>query len=477
MSARYEVEDVVGRGAMGVVYRARQTGTANRVVAYKRLAAEAEGLHDGLCSEAQILAALDHPNIIRIFDVIEDSGGTALIMQFAAGGSLAQRLAAGRPVQVGDAVVILAAIAEALASAHRRDVLHGDIKPSNILFTADGHPLLSDFGLARSADGVVLRVGTPEYTDPAVLAGSPYDASSDVYALGAVGYEMLTGRRPFGPGEALAVTAPGVPKEISEAISSALSQVPAQRPTASAFAAALRLAVRQLPAKSVWTSGAGAASADSGPSGLVRTDPPTRPFGPPRPAMAAKEPDRAVPWRRIVAAAVAFVLVPPAVVLLGNRPQQASGKTVAPAAVTAALPSCPGRPAPPSAPGVLTGDLDARGCRAWVRFADGVVTLGLTPSASWRIGSADDQLLLGDWDCNGTHTAALYQRSTGMVFLFDDWPQPDRRLRSAVAFDSGITDGIALAKTGACDEVQVRPAGPGQPSNSSRYTTLPVGPW
>lgn len=486
---RYEVEGVVGRGAMGVVYRARQVGTGRRVVAYKRVAGGDPELLERLRTEAEVLAELDHPNIIRIFDVVEDDDGLAIVMQFAAGGTLAQVLAERGRVPADAAVAVLATIADALASAHRRGVLHRDIKPANILFTADGNPLLSDFGVARRTNGTprtdagALGPATCEYLDPAVADGAAFDERSDCYALGVVAYEMLAGRRPFSGETALAVLraadraeapplaqiAPDVPAALAEVVHRAMARDPRQRPAGAAeLAAALRTAV-QHPAAPAHVAVPTPASA---PAGVVRSeDPPTRIFGP-RPPLRPVAVERPAPsWRRIGAVAALLLLLPPAVAALALRGDRAAvADAVPPAAAAPApvlitadpLPLCDGVDIPEDADGttVLTGDLRGEGCVSWVRYRDGVleVARGDDQPLRFRLGGAGDQLLLGDWDCDGSQTAGLYRPATGEIFHFSDWAGASAPLTSAPGELSGITGGTArVVVDGDCERISVTP--------------------
>jgi predicted Ser/Thr protein kinase len=202
----YELLEELGRGGMGVVYRARQK-SLGRTVAVKMLLrrdlATAADLNR-FQSEAEAAARLDHPGIVSIFEVGECGGHPFYSMRFIEGTTFAKRLAAG-PVPPREAAAILVQVAEAVDAAHRRGVLHRDLKPSNILIDSSGTPHVSDFGLAKRIEedqdvthtGAIL--GTPCYMSPEQAAGSRGDVgpTSDVWSLGAILYQTLTGRPPF----------------------------------------------------------------------------------------------------------------------------------------------------------------------------------------------------------------------------------------------------------------------------------------
>ena len=461
MTGRYQVEGVIGRGAGGVVYRARQVDAGGRVVAYKRIAVADETTAAQVRDEITALAALDHPNAIRIFDVVEDSGAVAIVMQHAAGGSLAERLQHHGALRAGDAATVLIGIADALASAHAAGILHGDIKPSNILFTSDGHPLLSDFGAAllpTDGSGGVPVSSTPEYLDPLVALGQPYDDRSDVYALGVVAFEMLTGRRPV-PGEpapTAGAAADPVAAALSQVISAALSPEPLQRPPS---AAALRDTLRDclsVPAASVMPAPPVAAPAR-------RMEPPTRTFGPRPPATPAVAPMRCVPWRRISAVAVAMVLVPSLLVVAlrgGAAEAKPAATAVATARLQAAPRTCPHTPPAPVSGDVRHGDLAGTGCLSWLRVRSGTVEAvlpGRKRLLRVRVGGRGDQVLLGDWDCDGSDTVAVYRPSSGVVFEFSAWPSGSA-LNSGRGIDTGVDRGVAsVASQQGCDEVVIKP--------------------
>ena len=209
----YEIEGELKRGGMGVVYRARQAGL-NRTVALKMILAGAfadPATRTRFLFEAESVAALEHPNVVKVFAFGEHAGHPYLAMEFLPGGTLADRVTAGGPLPSREATEHVAKLAEAVAHAHSRGVVHRDIKPANVLLTADGEPRLADFGLAKvgrsDLTGTGQALGTPSYMSPEQAAGKTHEVGTpaDVYALGAVFYDLLTGRPPF-RGDSVAVT-------------------------------------------------------------------------------------------------------------------------------------------------------------------------------------------------------------------------------------------------------------------------------
>ena len=204
----YEIEHQIGAGASGTVWRAHHRGPVTRVVALKRLRAGGSPAElTRMRREATVLTELDHPHIVRVLEVVHDGDGVALAMQFAPGGSLADLLAERGRLTPGQVVAGAAPVADALASAHRRGVLHGDVKPANVLFTSDGEALLTDFGVARTLGQVTSDhiSGTAEYLAPELLEGAQPDLRADVYSLGVLCYEALAGRPPYTGAVPLAV--------------------------------------------------------------------------------------------------------------------------------------------------------------------------------------------------------------------------------------------------------------------------------
>jgi serine/threonine-protein kinase len=202
----YELLGELGRGGMGVVYRARQGGL-DRLVALKMILAGPHADAEQLArfrAEAQAVARLQHPNVVQIYEVGGDDLRPFFSMELVEGGSLARKLA-GTPLPARQAAALAATLSRAMHAVHGCGVIHRDLKPANVLLTTDGTPKISDFGLAKRLDvepgrtrtGAVL--GTPGYMAPEQVRGDPrvIGPAADVYALGSILYEMLTGRPPF----------------------------------------------------------------------------------------------------------------------------------------------------------------------------------------------------------------------------------------------------------------------------------------
>jgi tetratricopeptide (TPR) repeat protein len=209
---RFRIEALLGSGGMGEVYRAYDTAL-QRPVAIKRMFARDEKAvadRSRFLREGQRASALNHPNIAAIYDVIEEKDDVLLVMEFIAGSTLRAQL--GAPMPLNRFFPIALQCVEALAAAHSKGILHGDVKPENIMLTPSGQVKLLDFGVARrlpgsdptwataatqTLTGSRDMAGTPVYMSPEILRGDMPDARADIFALGIVFYEMLSGRHPF----------------------------------------------------------------------------------------------------------------------------------------------------------------------------------------------------------------------------------------------------------------------------------------
>ena len=199
---RYEIESELTTGGMGVIIVAKdpyiQRQVVVKVLMYSRTLDEV--YRDFFQREAEVIAALEHPCIVPIYDFGWHGQQPYIVMRYMSGGSLQDRLNKGE-IKLSEMAHILKRVAEALDAAHAKNIIHRDIKPSNILFDSTGEAFLSDFGIATSQaitddDGEWL-VGTPAYMSPEQARGTKVDGRSDVYALGVTLYRLLTGQLPF----------------------------------------------------------------------------------------------------------------------------------------------------------------------------------------------------------------------------------------------------------------------------------------
>ena len=269
VAGRYVLGEPVGRGGMGRVYRAHDR-LLDRDVALKLLYADA--VHDrelgrACATEARAAGRLAHDGVARVFDAGIDDGCLFIVMELVRGETLASRLVDGARPRMRDAVGLVAQVADALDHAHACGVVHCDVKPANILVTPEGRTKLVDFGIAHAATvtGTLslgeLR-GSAPYISPEQVRGGPVDGRSDLYALGAVLFELLTGHPPFDGANVAAVMAcrlvndppspralnPAVPSALDRIVRKALAREPAQRYQAAAdFAAELWSVLPRLP--------------------------------------------------------------------------------------------------------------------------------------------------------------------------------------------------------------------------------------
>lgn len=253
----YELKDQLGVGYFGLVLAGRHRHL-ERDVAIKVLAVADEGADDRFTTEARLLARMDHPHIVGIYDYVEQDGLRLIVMELLSGGSLSQRLAG---ISAESACAVGIAIAEALSYAHAQGVLHRDIKPQNVLFDAAGVVKVTDFGIAKIFDGSAATAsaiaGTPAYMAPEQIIGGRLGPATDIYALGVVLYEMLARTSPFDPKlpllkryeQQLHTTPPPpaeVPPIVADAVMHALATKIRARPTsAHAFASELTAAIAQ----------------------------------------------------------------------------------------------------------------------------------------------------------------------------------------------------------------------------------------
>lgn len=201
---RYEIEEKIGAGGMAIVYKATDT-LLNRTVAIKVLReqfASDEGFIRRFRREAQSAASLSHQNIVSIYDVGKDGNEDYIVMEYVKGQNLKDIIRSQAPLPLEKAIHIVKQIAEALAHAHGNHIIHRDIKPQNILITPDGRAKVTDFGIARAASSATLThtgdiVGSVHYLSPEQAKGSQTKEQSDIYSLGIILYELITGKVPY----------------------------------------------------------------------------------------------------------------------------------------------------------------------------------------------------------------------------------------------------------------------------------------
>lgn len=343
IAGRYRLEAVIGRGGMSTVYRAHDL-LLDRTVAIKLLLDDLgrdPAARRRLLQEARSTAALMHPSIVTLYDAIEEDGQTYLVMEYVQGRGLRDVLEAG-PLPIARAVDIALQLANALAFAHQRGIVHGDIKPENVIIDTAGRPKLLDFGIARmtaSAEAMqTTLLGTALYVAPEQLEGQPPTAASDIYAAGLVLYEMLVGRLPF-EGTTPATAAqrlvhdpaplhrfnPAIPAGLEAIVMRALARDPQQRyDSVAQFAQAL-------------------AAYQRGSRTHATTVIP--PVVPPRTTPPVAQGQDGMPWWAMVTAALtlgAFLMLALAIVLVRTR-GQATGTSVP----VTATPTLSSTPAPP----------------------------------------------------------------------------------------------------------------------------------
>lgn len=260
----YRLEELLGRGGSGEVWRAVPRSGGDPVAVKLLVAGDAERQ----AREAALLGELDHPHLVRLHEVVHEPrrGGqprVALVLDLLGGGSLAALLARRGRLRPGEVVTALAPVAAALAHAHERGVVHGDLSPGNVVFTAEGRPVLTDLGVARVLGEEAAGEVTPAYVDPTVARGGAPGPASDVFGVAAAAFHALTGVAPWNgatPADMFRVAADGVlpdlaelapdaPAELLEVLARGLSPDPHDRGSAAAFALDLRHACRPEPVR------------------------------------------------------------------------------------------------------------------------------------------------------------------------------------------------------------------------------------
>ncbi|WP_431871020.1 protein kinase domain-containing protein [Nocardiopsis eucommiae] len=282
LSNRYRLEEQIGSGGMGTVWRATDT-LLNRSVAVKLLhpAQMAEPTaRERFRTEGRITAGLSHPGIAQVFDYGEEDGRAFLIMELVVSEPLSQVLREQGPLSSDQTLDFVCQAAKALAAAHARGVVHRDIKPGNLLVTEDGQLKLTDFGIARGDTSVTLTqtgmvMGTAQYISPEQASGRPASAASDLYALGVVAYECLAGTPPFTGDSPVALALAHtrddppelpeyVPADIDDLVFSLLQKDPKDRPSSAGEVAHLAAVIRS-------NAGTGPPTPSTGFHGMAQT--------------------------------------------------------------------------------------------------------------------------------------------------------------------------------------------------------------
>jgi serine/threonine-protein kinase len=316
LAERYALGDVLGAGGSGVVRRAHDT-LLHRDVAIKQLRAgqDDDVLRARLQAEARLAGSLHHPGVAEVFDYLEVDGQPHLVLQLVEGTSLWQLLRDRRTLPVREVLDLVAQVADALEAAHGAGIVHRDLKPSNVIVTAEGRAVLVDFGIARSADAEPLTstgtiVGTVDYISPEQCSGHTATPASDLWSLGMLAYECLTGRKPFRR-ESPVATALAV-------LHDDLPPVEGQPPGVAQLVAGL---VVRDPGSRLGPAGLVAETAREILAALTEETEPVRRVLPPAPDAAAVAAARERPWRRALRSrrtAVAAALVAASLVVIGG---------------------------------------------------------------------------------------------------------------------------------------------------------------
>ena len=298
IAGRYELEELVGSGGMSSVYRAHDRLLERRValkILHEQFTRDADYV-ERFRREARSVAQLAHPNIVTVIDRGQQDGRQFIVFEYVDGENLKQLVEREGPLRVDEAIDLALQVANALAFAHEQGLVHRDVKPQNVLLDGDGRAKVTDFGIARSLDveGLTMTgtvMGSSNYIAPEQARGQPVDEQTDVYSLGCVLYELLTGEVPYSGDNFVAVAMkhinepvpdvralrPDVPPRLAAAIEQAIAKRPEDRPTMTELEAELR-ACHGAP-KGAWTEepatmivpAAAAARAARSPGGRSRS--------------------------------------------------------------------------------------------------------------------------------------------------------------------------------------------------------------
>ena len=454
--ADYTIEREIGRGTMGSVYLARTPAPELLEVAIKRVSTfgSAED-RERLRREAETMAQLDHPNVMAVLDVLDDGEGIALVMPFATNGNLTKRLALGTlSPEVTKAVIL--PIGEALASAHDQHILHRDVKPSNIVFTAEDMPLLADFGIARNAlqanlTRTDLAIGTAGYLDPDQADGAEPGPLADQYALGVVAYECLTGSSPF-----VAATPMGVLRNadkgvfppldrttigpMAEVVERSFARNPADRfPTMWDFVSALSDPAAYVANRPPPFAAFGASALDEENVSDLGDDA-TRSF---RRQSRAEQLNEATPVKPSRKRALRATAVGLGLLVAGGGGLAAVRANSAASLRSLGVPKLP----------TCNAQSTTQCVNAVVRTNKGVdVTFASGTKSSYIVGDPNDALRAGNWFCGERATLAVYKPNTGVIYFFNTWPTGDAVIDTATSLEA-IADqtGIIGAQVGVGD--------------------------
>lgn len=419
LAGRYELLDVLGRGGMGVVYRARDR-MLDRIVAVKLLPAalaEVGTLLERFEREARAAARLNHPNIVAVYDTGTDRGARYIVMECVPGESLAERLREHGRLDAPEAIDIAAQVAGALAAAHAAGITHRDIKPANIMVQPSGVAKVLDFGIARvTADAALTStttlLGSAPYMAPEVAIGQPADARSDIYSLGCVLYEMLVGRPPFTGDLPVAVmnqqvssppqplpefdpaTAPGVETLVMQMLAKRREDRPQE---AGSLVSALRESLRTAAAPEALAS-----TQRLAPTAVAERPPPARARrrAPPPPPPRRSE---GRPWIFLVALVVALIAGGAVALAIVNSSgsQQSSSSSSAPARPSS---SSRGQTSATRPAGTTTTRATTTQTRSTPSTTSTAKTTTSTPTTSTGAGSSTSSSQPGSTTAPGTTT-------------------------------------------------------------------------